>query len=447
METSKFLLSELEISYEVADMIREHTFSNLFICGVNDMSIEEDDDENEWLCVVHNNSFDKISLDYLDYSGNDIYDTEQYSFCDHCGCLVDTNETNLVRTGNGEEFWCETCSEEDAFICRCCEERYSNDIGNDTRDGMVCRRCFDNHYCYCEECEEYVHEDEFHGCVDDDDEVFLCDRCYNHRERSVVRSYHNNPPLRKQTVGGESTNLFIGCEIETCKGDYEERKEITKRYGNDEKFIYQMRDGSLDNYGIECITQPFSLEFWKQFDFEGWFKALVQAGARAHDTSCCGLHVHLSKEWFGNTTEEQELCAGVVTQIMGEFKRELQKFARRTDTSWCHYPDEYDFSYNRKLSNEEKKDIKKHNKCGKYGDSRYDCLNTQNCCTYEFRIFKGTLNPVTYRASVYLCIRLIDYAKKKIADNNTEYSWEEFINFKERETELQTYLEKRNLCA
>jgi hypothetical protein len=49
--------------------------------------------------------------------------------------------------------------------------------------------------------------------------------------------------------------------------------------------------------------------------------------------------------------------------------------------------------------------------------------------TYEFRIYKGTLNHETFRASVEMSIRLVEYAKYKTVKGEHKYNWEDFMSF------------------
>jgi hypothetical protein len=284
-------------------------------------------------------------------------------------------------------------------------------------------------YVYCYGCDELIHINDAELINDE----YYCSCCAS--ELSPLRSYHHNPATEFNEIEGETTDKYIGCEIETEEGDFDDRYEITERYGDNESFIYQMKDGSLNEDGIECITQPMSKKFFDQFDFEGWFKELRGAGARSHDTENCGLHIHLSRTWFGNDQEEQERIAGVCIMLMGTMQEELKKFARRSCERWCGYEKDYKAS----SLNEFKEKTKRKNSC------RYRALNTATSTgkTYEFRIFRGTLNPETFRASVDLCIRLVEYAKYIDKRNNYKsISWDNFLKFKKLPTRLANVINR-----
>jgi hypothetical protein len=267
-----------------------------------------------------------------------------------------------------------------------------------------------------------------------DDDRCLCNDCFA-EVGDTVRGYHCNPARTYNYAEGEEEhNLLIGCEVETEDGDYDERKEITKRHGKNESLIYQMRDGSLNSDGIECITQPMSKAFFDQFNFEDWMEELKDVGARSHNTENCGLHIHLSKEWFADNSEDIDFLVGKARLFMLNNKPCCERFARRSGNSYCEYitPDDAEIEAN---------DKDKVKKFGKKGDRYTTCHITER--TVEFRIFRGTLNPETFRASVEFCLRLVDFVK-----TDEPLEWTRFIGYKEIPQVLKSYLERRELlCA
>lgn len=422
-------------------------------------SMGGDEDDNIMIVApfLLNRSWWEDYFSNLDYNGDIAYDPDEFCVCEKCGTVVSVDETTTVHVRHGEEQWCEDCVDDHAFHCDHCDEWYDNSWFNSyetTDHDYVCEDCLNSWYSICQDCGLAVHEDD----VEWIDDTPYCSGCAaDHEVGRVddyrVHEYHPDIATIKHYVGGEKEHgKLIGCEIETEYGDVDERCDITQEFGGDEEFIYQAHDGSLKNFGIECITQPMSKKFFDRFDFEGWMGALSKAGARSHDTTHCGLHVHLSKEWFGSTPEKQEATAATVLVFMDKYKDNLQRLARRTATDWCHYPSEPDFGYGAKECFEKALKEKTHKgfieeaKKNLYKGDRYHCLNTAtHLPTYEFRIFRGTLNPDTFRASVELCIRLVEYAKWKNRNNSHIYSWEQFKSFKRMPKRLAAYIEKHNL--
>lgn len=347
---------------------------------------------------------------------------EDYRECDDCGNYHHISA--MYYEGNNA--YCEDC----VTCCDCCGE-YHHIMHGISGNREVCEDCWNNNVCCCDECGRYFLEDEVEWT---DDDRCLCDSCYENCS-GTVRSYHCNPSLVKHYAEDEEEhNCLIGCEIETEEGNYDERKEITKRYGKDERYIYQMRDSSLNSDGIECITQPMSKKFFDQFNFEDWMQELKDVGARSHDTDNCGLHIHLSRKWFANNDDDIEFLVGKARLFMLNNRPCCERFARRSGNSYCEYitPDDAEIEAN---------DKDKVKKFGKKGDRYTTCHITER--TVEFRIFRGTLNPETFRASVEFCLRLVDFIK-----TDEPLEWTRFIEYKEIPQALKSYLERRELlCA
>ena len=92
--------------------------------------------------------------------------------CEECGDEVDEDDGVWV----GDDFYCTEC----ARRCSCCDEWYAPDEdGSYTKnDGWVCERCLDEKYTYCEECEEYLYNEEVHAVKDKDGNfIDMCEDC------------------------------------------------------------------------------------------------------------------------------------------------------------------------------------------------------------------------------------------------------------------------------
>lgn len=408
-----------------------------------------------------------------------LYDTDDYAVCDDCGDVVKSDELTTVSGGDRVcddclendysycekcDTWhsiddmveihtdtyhscdhpyyvCRDCAEEVAHRCEHCGDWYEKQYCRLGADGeWYCEDCWDENFVTCEECGEILwrgdaYYDENNGC-------WYCEDCWDKQGRGGVRSYHHNPERvyhdTAHDMAGE--NRYIGTEIETEKGDYQKRIEITQQHGNDEDDIYQMHDGSLDNSGIECITQPMTKAYWDAFDFEGWMAALSDAGARSHDTDDCGLHVHLSRTWLGtDDKDEQAVLVARMRQFIADNQQQVERFARREANRWCSYTKTFDKRYKEHYAKDVRKDM--HKKKG-YSHDRYQSVNNNNEDTIEFRIFRGTLKASTYRASVEFCLRLVDYITTH--EDGTE-SWQEFVGYKPLPDTMATYMQERGL--
>ena len=382
-------------------------------------------------------------------------DSEGYLYCDGCRDRTLTKCTNCNRWFRPDDIThydgsegvegqdlCDHCEDILTRTCDCCDEQVLiSTMEHDGCDTSICRGCYEAYYTYCSRCDRLVHIDN-EVYVEETDE-HLCHSCYEEYEESLpgkVRPYHNRPRLHFNHAPGEATGCFIGCEIETEKGNYDSRRKIVADYG--EKLFYMNKDGSLNSDGIEIISQPMSLKFFNEFKFEKMFSDLVKAGARAHEAEHCGLHVHLSRKWFGEDTEEQAENIGRLTALIDKVWKDYFRFSRRRpgQLQWCKKPGE-DSTGKKECLTElaSVSDIGTvYKKLGKVTGSRYEAVNTTNKNTVEFRIFRGTLNPVTFRASIQLCIRMIEYVKE--AKDNKSWSWKNLLEFKELPPELAQYI-------
>lgn len=130
----------------------------------------------------------------------------------------------------------------------------------------------------------------------------------------------------------------------------------------------------------------------------------INLGYRSHQTSTCGLHVHVSRNGLGEKYEEQEDVISRIVYFIEVHWNELLKFSRRTEANINRWAGRYGLSENTKVTYDK---AKKNNCLG-----RYVCLNLYNANTIEFRIFRGTLKYETFIATLELvheiCIRAMN---------------------------------------
>ena len=367
-----------------------------------------------------------------------------YTHCDHCGQWKrGRGYTVAVRyNGHGDyafERWCDECVSDYAVRCTACSRRISRDL-------------LGEHNC-CPSCEETLTEcpscHSLHPSHDMEDVngTLVCHSCARGM-KPRFRGYHENPEVRFNGTG----NCFIGCEIETENESREATMAIVGKAGSsasmscNEQYIYMMHDGSLGCNGIECITQPMTLDFWNSFDFEGLFKSMVKAGSRSHDTRTCGLHVHLSRKWFGGSGEDRAENIGKTIYFVDRWWDNFAILSRRKSFNWCRRPSDEDFSYEKQDALErasESKSVGDFRKLGHLSGDHYDSVETRHENTVEFRMCRGTLNPETYRASVLLWIRLVNFVKVVDCSIIDTYGWDDFMRFAPMPAVLGRYIENK----
>lgn len=146
-------------------------------------------------------------------------------------------------------------------------------------------------------------------------------------------------------------------------------------------------DGSLSN-GYEILFKPTSYDDLKanSFQIAKFLKALSKLGFRSHDIDTCGLHIHVSKSVF--TPKQIESINNIITGK--PWRSFLMGFSRRKQHQlrWCNF--------------------------SKQTNDRYHALNYKASSqpTIEFRLFRGTLRPDSFLASIELVNILTNLARK-----------------------------------
>lgn len=103
---------------------------------------------------------DRVHEDSAHYIDGYYYCDNCCSFCEVCESYT-LSETTEVHGYNGNIYSvCPSCLEENYCYCENCDEYYHEDAGQDTQDGFRCNNCTHESYCVCDECGEYVHCDD-----------------------------------------------------------------------------------------------------------------------------------------------------------------------------------------------------------------------------------------------------------------------------------------------
>lgn len=357
--------------------------------------------------------------------------TECSHFCDRCGReTIGDNYTVF-----DDEILCDDCLDETTTVCSHCDERIWCEDNAGTEEMPLCETCYDNHYTTCEECGRIIHQDYAHYLSNDDDYPY-CDCCYNECRSVSIHDYSYKP----DPIFYGNGKRFFGVELEIDDGgrDSNNADNILSAANSGGEKIYIKNDGSLDD-GMEIITHPMTLHYHK--NEMPWREIMYQAvdmGYRSHKTSTCGLHVHVNRNAFGNTREEQDEAISRILYFVEHHWNELLKFSRRTEHQMNRWAARYGYKNN-------PKDILDHAK--KEGNGRYTCVNITNWNTVEFRMFRGTLKYNTLIATLELVDQICEFAVIFTDEELRKMSWTEFVTLLDESTcsELITYLKERRL--
>ena len=222
-------------------------------------------------------------------------------------------------------------------------------------------------------------------------------------------------------------------EIDGACKDEDYAEEILDIANEDVEHVYIKSDGSLED-GMEIVTHPMSLECHKDFCWCSVMKRAVYLGYRSHQTSTCGLHVHVNRNSFGLDREEQDEVISRILYFVEHHWNEMLKFSRRSEYAMNRWAARYGYESSPKAIMDKAKKS--------YG--RYVAVNLCNYHTIEFRLFRGTLKYNTLIATLELVNKICELAVLMDDDGISKISWSEFVAGI-KEPELIQYLKERNL--
>lgn len=321
-----------------------------------------------------------------------------YRQCSMCANHFSSHNGGIVDGS----FYCTPCIENHAIDCDDCGEPTFNI--QTTHDGSgVCPECANANYVYCDECDEYCEPDHNHGRIHD-------------------YTYKPSPILH----GREANELRYGLEneFEAC-GNYNSREitqSIIEKYSDNEDRFYIKHDGSLD-HGAELVTHPFTLTLhMKNSWLADALAEISRMGGKSHDTSTCGLHVHITKAAFIDGLHQTRFAwmiyeSGFTIPI-----------ARRSWNSYAQHA-------HKTLSTTHPDNT---------SNSRYEAVNFENTHTVEVRIFKGTLKVQTILITLQYLDAVFHFTEAVrlpvLASSARDTEFLKFIKHKPKYTKLYDYL-------
>lgn len=307
-------------------------------------------------------------------------------------------------------------------IVRClssgCE--YPGEYTNDYRDGLFCEPCNDAII------DRYYESDDDNDDDDNDYEGVIHSYSYKPRP-SFMRSdgthsaYVNRLP---EIVGKDGltrmnprTTLTMGFELETQfvqNGHFSqniprELLDSVNRQG-DESDIYIKEDSSVYN-GFEIVSHPGELDyFMNHFQWRG-IEKLARQGFQAWKRPCCGLHVHVAKSAFADTSHKFKFIAFIYKN-----KSEMIQLSGRESHDYASYDLKRFLNSHRDWIDDNGNLVRATNliKMAKGEDvnsSRSVAVNIQPEKTIELRLFRPSLKTETVKVALQFCDALFNYSE------------------------------------
>ena len=350
---------------------------------------------------------------------------EERTICACCREII----LNDYYSSVGDDPVCSECEENECSTCKCCGDLiYNSDIYGQDYDRCLCESCIHEYYVHCDECDDLMHRDD----VYEYDDSYYCSQCY-HEKTHVIRQYSYKP----EPIFYGKGKPFLGVELEIDSGgkDSDNAREILDIANSDnKKHIYIKSDSSIDD-GMEIVTHPMTLDYHlNSLNWEGILRAAVRMGYCSHQTSTCGLHVHVNRDSLGEDETEQDETISRILYFVEHHWLELVKFSRRTENSLNRWAARFGYEPTPKAILDKAKSY--------YG--RYYAVNLCNRHTIEFRLFRGTLKLNTLCATLQLVDKICETAMILDDDDLQALSWSEFVS-RITEPQLIQYLKERRL--
>ena len=139
-------------------------------------------------------------------------------------------------------------------------------------------------------------------------------------------------------------------------------------------------------------------------------------GYQSHNTNTCGIHVHFNRDFYA---DNEELYLSRLLYLVTKFWEEIVIFSRRRRSRLNRYSKKPDDSIPNYLRSWNKT-------CDHEG--HYYALNIINEETIEFRMFRGTLNILTFHCILDFVNAIVRAAKEKTAEDIQKMKFEELLS-------------------
>ena len=344
--------------------------------------------------------------------------------CAVCGQIPDEHEGTTVC---GDTL-CDSCRDEQCVHCEHCDGYVYREDSVCDSNYTLCLECYNDHYYRCAECGRILHNDEVSWGRNDEP---YCDSCYNDDYEIEDYSYKPEPIF----YGSDSRYFGIELEVDNA-GKYDDNALAIKNCGNSaDEHIYIKSDGSLDD-GFEIVSHPMTLDYhMNEMNWQEVLAKAIQLGYKSHQTSTCGLHIHVNRKSLGEYEYQQEEVISKILFFVEKHWNEIFAFSRRREHDIKRWAARYGFE-------KTGKEIMDKAKSGSQG--RYSAVNLANYTTIEFRIFRGTLKYNTFIAAMQLVNEICNAAFYMSENELDKQSWSDFVKGITHK-ELIQYLKERRL--
>ena len=344
---------------------------------------------------------------------------EHYYACSHCGELVHGDDTH----SHGDDTYCDDCWREVSSPCNGCGDRFHED---DLTDGY-CESCLDEDI-ECDSCGEPTPR---RGMVGGE-----CPSCAGGARAATVHQYNYKPDFEFFPDSNSERYYGVELEIDGVSQDNKYHAGDIRACAPD-GFLYAKHDGSIPR-GFEMVSMPATLDYhMTEANWPDVCAKALELGYRSHDAETCGLHVHISREAFGDGDNRDANIAKLLLLFDMHWEKIL-RFARRTPERAERWAKRYSMKRTgdtleaRKLARDAKGNM-----------SRYYAVNLQNEDTVEVRIARGSLNAQTVLATIQWMDALVEIVTTTPVADIAGLKWSEMRRTFDRYNHLKAYMARR----
>ena len=200
--------------------------------------------------------------------------------------------------------------------------------------------------------------------------------------------------------------------------------------------LYYVKEDSSLEVGAEIVSHPFSWRFWKVFGYDIYdtlFSVIRKAGYYSQETSTCGMHIHYTKDALSELTFYKMLIMvymeeSFMSLISQREESSLHSWGDVRPSSILGYgcPDRAEPRYNEKMMDA----LSTVARYKRAEDGRRGTAMNITSQTVEMRLFKGTINIMTFSKNIEFLRSLIMFCRDtSISDIKNKNRVKTFIHY------------------
>ena len=111
----------------------------------------------------------------------------EQNFCRECERPVNPENCHMFDGS----LLCDDCYRSLTVECSCCGTRIWREDSEGNESIVLCQRCWDDHYCTCEECGALIANNE--AWYEDGCDFPYCRECFNRKRNRPIKQYNYKP--------------------------------------------------------------------------------------------------------------------------------------------------------------------------------------------------------------------------------------------------------------